>query len=68
MADFMKSVDEVIKAAGEIHGELCKLSDIAQKLDAFNPEIPGAFSGSVSDRIIRQLRFYKIPGFPEVRR
>ena len=35
--------------------EIEKCFNIAQKLDALNPELPGAFTGSPSLRIERQL-------------
>jgi len=36
--------------------ELEKLNDIALRLDSQNPELPGAFTGTISERIERQLR------------
>jgi hypothetical protein len=36
--------------------EMEKLFDIAQRLDSQNPELPGAFTGAISERIERQLR------------
>ena len=35
--------------------EIEKCWEIAQKLDALNPELPGAFTGDPSERIERQL-------------
>lgn len=35
--------------------EVEKCFNIAQKLDAFNPELAGAFTGTPSERIERQL-------------
>lgn len=42
-----------------------KCYDIANRLDAFNPEIPGAFTGTPSDRILRQITAQNIKGFQE---
>lgn len=36
--------------------ELRLLFDIAQRLDSMNPELQGAFTGNVSERINRQLK------------
>lgn len=53
---------EMLKAYQE---EMGKIHDIAQRLDSFNPEIPKAFTGTPSERIIRQLSALDIPGFHE---
>lgn len=37
--------------------------ELATRLDAFNPEEPGAFTGKPSERIERQLRAQKVAGF-----
>jgi hypothetical protein len=37
--------------------ELCNLSDIALKLESLNPDAPGSFTGTVSERVLRQLVF-----------
>jgi hypothetical protein len=37
--------------------EMEKVFNIAQKLDAMNPTLPGAFTGDPSERITRQLIF-----------
>jgi hypothetical protein len=39
----------------EVLEELEKCFDLAQRLDALNPELAGAFTGSPSQRIKRQL-------------
>ena len=39
----------------ELLEELEKCFKIAQKLDALNPELPRAFTGTPSERIERQL-------------
>jgi hypothetical protein len=39
----------------ELLEEVEKCFNIAQKLDALNPELPGAFTGTPSLRIERQL-------------
>ena len=39
----------------EVLEELEKCFDLAQRLDALNPELVGAFTGSPSQRIERQL-------------
>jgi hypothetical protein len=41
----------------DIHHELCACSDIALRLDALNPTIPNAFTGTPSERIKRQLEY-----------
>jgi hypothetical protein len=48
----MTEQEELIKAVQE---ELEKCFDLAQRLDALNPELAGAFTGSPSQRIERQL-------------
>ncbi|WP_018234424.1 hypothetical protein [Thioalkalivibrio thiocyanodenitrificans] len=45
--------------------DFMKLHEIAQRLDAANPTLPHAFTGTVSERIERQLRARGIPGFSE---
>lgn len=40
-----------------------KCYDIAMRLDAGNPTLPGAFTGSVSERIYRQLAAHGLPLF-----
>lgn len=37
--------------------------ELANRLDAFNPEVPGAFTGKPSERIERQLRAQSACGF-----
>jgi len=37
--------------------------EIAQRLDSFNPEENGSFTGTPSERIDRQLRAHQVPGF-----
>ena len=39
----------------EVLEELEKCFDLAQRLDALNPELVGSFTGSPSQRIERQL-------------
>ncbi len=39
----------------ELEEEVEKCFDLAQRLDALNPELAGAFTGSPSQRIERQL-------------
>ena len=39
----------------DYHEEVEKCWKIAQKLDALNPELAGAFTGNPSERIERQL-------------
>lgn len=48
----LKAEQETLK---DFWQEMKKLSSLALKLDSMNPEIPGAFTGTVSDRIKRQL-------------
>lgn len=38
-----------------VYENFCRCADIAQRLDALNPTLPGAFTGTVADRIQRQL-------------
>lgn len=35
--------------------ELCNLSNIALRLESLNPDTPGSFTGTVSERVLRQL-------------
>lgn len=39
----------------EVLEELERCFDLAQRLDALNPELPGAFTGTPGQRIERQL-------------
>ncbi len=48
--------DEDQERLDAYQAELEKLSDIALRLDSQNPELLGAFRGSISERIERQLR------------
>jgi hypothetical protein len=47
--------DEQQELLKDYQEEVEKCFKIAQKLDALNPELAGAFSGNPSDRIKRQL-------------
>lgn len=48
-------LDEVNDKLKDFHAEILACSDIAMKLDALNPTLPGAFTGTPSERIRRQL-------------
>ena len=48
----MTEQEELLKAYQE---ELKKCFDLAQRLDALNPDLAGAFTGTPSERIERQL-------------
>jgi hypothetical protein len=48
----MTEQEELLK---EYQQEIEKCWELAQKLDALNPELVGAFTGSPSQRIERQL-------------
>jgi hypothetical protein len=48
----MTEQEELLK---EYQQEIEKCWELAQKLDALNPELVGAFTGSPSERIERQL-------------
>lgn len=43
--------------------ELEKCYEIANLLDSSNPELKGAFIGTPSERIKRQLEYYQVQGF-----
>ena len=47
--------DEEKELLGRFQQEVIKCFEIAQKLDALNPELTGAFTGTPSERIERQL-------------
>ena len=47
--------DEQKELLNDYQQEVEKCWNIAQKLDALNPELVGAFSGTPSERIERQL-------------
>lgn len=47
--------DEQQKLLNDYQQEVEKCWNIAQKLDALNPELIGAFTGTPSERIERQL-------------
>jgi hypothetical protein len=46
--------------------EVQACSEIAQRLDVFNPELKGAFTGTPSERIIRQLKNQNIAGYKDI--
>lgn len=46
---------EARKQAEEVFEDFQKLAEIAILLDSMNPQLPGAFTGTVSERIRRQL-------------
>jgi hypothetical protein len=48
----MTEQEELLK---EYQQEIEKCWELAQRLDALNPELVGAFTGSPSERIERQL-------------
>lgn len=48
----MTEQEELLRAYQE---ELERCFDLAQRLDALNPELPGAFTGTPGQRIERQL-------------
>ena len=43
--------------------EIEKCYELANRLDAANPEVKGAFTGNPSDRIERQLIAKRVDGF-----
>lgn len=47
--------DEQQELLNHYQDEVDKCWNIAQKLDALNPELAGAFTGTPSERIERQL-------------
>ena len=47
----------------EYKSEIMNVYDLANRLDALYPEIPGAFTGTPSERIKRHLRAMRVPGF-----
>ena len=47
--------DEEKELLGRFQQEVIRCFEIAQKLDALNPELPCAFTGTPSERIERQL-------------
>ena len=47
--------DEQQELLNSFQKEVEKCWEIAQRLDALNPELAGAFTGSPSERIERQL-------------
>ena len=47
--------DEEKELLGRFQQEVIKCFQIAQKLDNLNPELTGAFTGTPSERIERQL-------------
>lgn len=47
----------------QVWAEFLKLEAIATKLDRANPELAGAFTGTPSERITRQLTAQRVPGF-----
>jgi hypothetical protein len=48
----MTEQEELLK---EYQKEIGKCWELAQQLDALNPELPGSFTGTPSQRIERQL-------------
>lgn len=54
--DSVNSKDEYKELLRCFQEELDKCFDLAQRLDSLNPEIEGAFTGSPSERIKRQLK------------
>jgi hypothetical protein len=58
--------DEEAEILRAYQQEMERCADIAQRLDAFNPELKGAFTGTPSERIIRQLLACgKVKGFEQ---
>jgi hypothetical protein len=51
----MTDKQELLELVRAKDNEVEKCFNIAQKLDALNPELPGAFTGTPSLRIERQL-------------
>jgi hypothetical protein len=49
----------------ELRREVERCFDLAQRLDAFNPELVGSFTGTPSERLERQLRACEAPGFTD---
>lgn len=47
----------------DLRQEVRNCFNIAQRLDALNPEAPGAFTGTPSERIDRQLKIL-LDGYP----
>lgn len=47
---------------GDLQREVEKCFDLAQRMDAFNPELVGSFTGTPSERIERQIRAFKAFG------
>lgn len=45
----------ILDALVEVYDDFRKCSDEAQRLDAMNPGTPGAFTGTVSERLKRQV-------------
>lgn len=43
-----------------MHQEVVKLFDLAQLVDSLNPTLPGAFTGTPSERLKRQLEYHNI--------
>lgn len=56
-------MSEVRSVMNDIYDEYKACVEIAQRLDAGNPELPGAFTGTPSERIWRQLAAKNIPLF-----
>ena len=48
---------EELEQAHEVMDDFCKLSDLALRVDASNPTLPGAFTGTVSERLTRQFDY-----------
>ena len=57
------SMGEIRSIENDIYAEYCECIRIAQRLDAGNPELPGAFVGTASERIWRQLAAMNLPLF-----
>lgn len=58
-------MSEVRTVPNDIFDDYFKCVEIAERLDACNPELRGAFSGTTSERIWRQLAARNLPLFRE---
>lgn len=55
--------EEELEMLNAYKAEVEAVYQIANKLDAFNPELKQVFTGKPSERIFRQLCAHKVPGF-----
>lgn len=53
IADLLEEAATTITELANVHDDFCKCYEVANKMDALDPEAPGAFTGSVSERLER---------------